>query len=347
MLIGQNVRNKLINADFSIWQRNTSFDLLTSGYTADRWMWSTSSGGGTLATGSITKQDNQIGSVFYNRQRHFLRITNTSLGSGLGANSAAVLSQRADTAVNSLAGSPITVSIWAASTIPSKIMNVLVYFLDSAGTRYTGAQITLSGGAQVTRYDVSLVCPTRLGTPSLLSVGLAPQQGGTSAAFYGLPAVDWQGAGNIDIHGVQINAGGPADFETAGGGDLGVELAICQRYFFKTYAQEHPVGYAVSSGYNITMWDIAVNAGSSKRNTVSVSFPVTMRAIPAVSIYNPRTGNTSSIYNVSTGTDVTFTAPLAAFATTSGVWGLDFQNASSTITLGNQCEMHLTASAEL
>jgi hypothetical protein len=72
-------RNKLINGDFDIWQRGTSFAQSAGGYTADRW---TSIYAGAPANITHSRQSFPVGQADVpGNPKFFYRITNTSIGS--------------------------------------------------------------------------------------------------------------------------------------------------------------------------------------------------------------------------------------------------------------------------
>jgi hypothetical protein len=68
---------------------------------------------------------------------------------------------------------------------------------------------------------------------------------------------------------------------------IGTELALCQRYYSKSYPLEVPVGAISSDG--IVNWRSTYNAANGDFN--SVEFKVTMRAKPQVSLYSPHALN--------------------------------------------------------
>lgn len=349
MLIGQNVRNKLINADFSIWQRTVSFPITDPAYTADRWIWDTSSDGGTIATGSVTRTTYPGTDQ---AQPYVLRITNSSVGASLGVNSKAALAQRVED-VRTFAGKTITVSLWLTTTIPGKIINVFWnQYFGSGGSPNVqgGTQITLTGGTTLTRYDATFYIPSivgkTIGASNLLSIGFFMQQGSAHASSYGLTPVSWQATGSTYLYRMQANEGGPADFELAGGGSIANELQLCQRYYWKSYDVDKVVGQSPVFEGAVGTIDVAVTSGGSNTIYYPLVFPVKMRTTPVVSVYNPSSGAVNSIRNSSGIANVTFSS-IVVGAGQSGIVSLQVNSASSTITIGQACQMHLTADAEL
>lgn len=303
MLIGQNVRNKLINADFSIWQRGTSFNLAVSGYTADRFSINSAADGGTLATGTVSRQ--QVTDPNYLGQPYFYRITNTSVGSSLGTNSYWALSQRIED-VRTFAGKTVTVSIWAAA---STAKQMAVYSLQRFGLGGSG-DLHISVGSTnsiktlsstISRYDFTIVVPSvngkTIGSGSMFEVGILLQAGSSQVNMYGYTSpIGWQSAGNIDVYKMQVNQGAPADFETAGS-NLGHELILCQRFFNTNYPYGTAPGSVSSNGFK----SVVITAGAAGEN--SERFTQTMRTTPIVTLYSSNTGATGVYRDTGAGVD--------------------------------------------
>lgn len=309
MRIGQNVKNGFINSKFDYWQRvgGNSTNFATSVFTADRWRWGHAGDGGTPATGAIQRQNAAAG-VFDN-QTYFMRVTNSSQGSSLGVNSLHYLSHTIED-VRSYAGKKIVVSVWLSSTISSKTFAAsCVQNFGSGGSSSvdvsTNVTKTLSGS--LTRYDFEITVPSivgkTIGTGSYLEIGLIFQAGSTMAARFGLPAITWQGTGNIDIYRAMICEGTLStlpDYEMAGK-TLGQELRFCQRYYEKSYDIDTVPGTVTSAGA-MMLTSANANAGGTKAPS---PFKVTKRIVPVVTVYNPNSLNvTGSMRNVSGSADI-------------------------------------------
>jgi hypothetical protein len=174
-----------------------------------------------------------------------------------------------------------------------------------------GQQITLLGNTTLTRYDVTLDIPSIVGKVigfgSYLAIYIECQAGLARSAMAGISqAVSWQATGNIDVYRMQVNEGGPADFELAGGGTIAAELALCQRYYWKTYDVNTAPGTAGVFEGAVGSTDVGVNSGGSNTIYFPLVFPVKMRTTPAVSVYNPSSGLINSIRNSSGVANVTF-----------------------------------------
>jgi hypothetical protein len=253
---GQAGKNKVINGDFGIWQRGTSFSnpaQLT--YQADRW---------TLAyydaqptTYAITQQSFTAGiaPVSGYEATFFGRSTITTVGS---ATIFRPFDQKIED-VRTFAGQTVTFSLWAkADSVRSFTMN----FQQNFGTGGSGA---VGGSGQVQtlstswqRFTWTFAIPSisgkTIGTGSNLEVII--QQACASGSV-------------LDVWGVQLEYGSKATpFETATGTIQG-ELAACQRYFqrFGNSLANEMVGLGV----------VASNTGY-----VQVQHNVTLRTTPAL-----------------------------------------------------------------
>ena len=142
--------------------------------------------------------------------------------------------------------------------------------------------------------------------------------------------------GYYDIAQVQLEEGPVATpFEQR---PIGTELALCQRYYCKSYEQ------------NIASGTASINNGtpnvicSTIDNTLfpcNVSFPATMRTQPSISIYRPSTGALGVIENAVEA------SPLAVNTIEAGSNGIGLITTSAVGQGGQTYQFHYTASAEL
>lgn len=113
---------------------------------------------------------------------------------------------------------------------------------------------------------------------------------------------------------------------------IGEEIALCQRYFSKSYKIDVDPG-SVSSAGNIYETDTRNNAGQSP----GTRFPVEMRTEPTVVIYSTVTGSSGKVDNLGDKT---------AAAQRVGAPGIGFVAITSGTT-GTFCAYHFTADARL
>jgi hypothetical protein len=145
----------------------------------------------------------------------------------------------------------------------------------------------------------------------------------------------WTQAGNyIEFTGVQLEKGTVATpFEVR---PYATELALCQRYYQKTYNIGTPPGTNVSG-----VGAIVVTAPNSVI-VPGAQFRTTMRAAPTIVTYNPYSTTSGVIGIYSSGGD---TGAAAADAGTIGDSG--FRYIAVTVTSGVIYQYHYTANAEL
>ena len=273
-------KNKVINGDFSIWQRGTSFNPVgdVEMYTTDRFY---AQRNGTGATVTVSQQTFTPGTapVAGYEGTFFYRYAQTVAGTGGNYNN--LCSQRIED-VRTFAGQTVTVSFWAkADTTRSLSVTVGQEFGTggSSGVYVTAGTFTLT--TSWVRYT---------GTVTLAGmVGRTIGSGNRLGVFIG-------GASNlvqtIDIWGVQLEAGSIATaFQTATGTIQG-ELAACQRYYEvgsgrltvrnPSIADNHPFGALAGTHFQVnkrvtptvalgtaTVTSCYTNSGSTENITVS------------------------------------------------------------------------------
>jgi hypothetical protein len=265
-LVGQTTnfyagKNRILNSDFSIWQRGTSISLSNGAfiYTADRFLVYTQFSAGTS---SVSRQTFTPGTapVSGYESPYFARITCGSTATYLD------FSQRIED-VRTFAGQTATLSFWAKSSAAIVLAPFLVQGFGSGGSsnvNTSGSNITLT--TSWVRYSITLSVPSvsgkTIGAGSFLSALLAHVSGSLNSA-------------TVDFWGWQLEAGATATaFQTATGTIQG-ELAACQRYY---QASATAIVY------------IPLNFGTGYR--YGVQYPVTMRIAPTVGVTGYSGGGT-------------------------------------------------------
>lgn len=212
---GQAGKNKIINGDFGIWQRGTTFASPNGTYTADRWL--ATIAGGSLGTASQQTFTPATAPVAGYEGQYFLRLASNAGATYLE------LAQRVED-VRAQAGRTITLSFWAKATSSVTFTPLLRQNFGSGGSANVdtaGATIAVASSSW-TRYTVTVTLPSlsgkTIGTSSYLGVILYSSAGTTAS-------------NTVDFWGVQVEYGSKATpFQTATGTIQG-ELAACQRYF--------------------------------------------------------------------------------------------------------------------
>jgi hypothetical protein len=119
---------------------------------------------------------------------------------------------------------------------------------------------------------------------------------------------------------------------------IGVELALAQRYFQKSFAQGQAPATAV--GTNTGEQVIQVSAAGAANNSFPVRLPVVMRAVPTTVFYSPAAA-TAQVRDISNGLECTGTVPLL----TDGGGRFQCQGAAGT-TVNSLLGVHYSLAAE-
>jgi len=271
-------KNKIINGDFGIWQRGTSFSSpLSPSYTSDRWR---TVFDGTGATRTISQQTFTPGTapVSGYEGQFFYRIDQTVAGSG----GTFVDARQRIEDVRTFAGQPVTISFWAKAAATQSISIVVDQDFGSGGSSKVFNAITGS------TFNISTAW-----TRYTLSGNVASVSGktiGTSSFFEFIIRINSSSTFTVDLWGVQVEYGSVATaFQTATG-TLQGELAACQRYYYRNTA----TGSSVMRFCN----------GSAATTTIAymqIYNPVVMRVNPTAIEY----GGTIALYDGQNVTNIT------------------------------------------
>jgi hypothetical protein len=313
---GQAGKNKIINGDFGIWQRGTSFTLTNEAYTADRFKTQTDK------TGTISSQTFTAGTapVAGYESQFYLRSALNAVGSYY------ILNQPIED-VRTFAGNTVTMSFWArvssgtVSNAPEIIQNFGSGGSGSVTTTPTGQTITTSWQRFSTTVAVPSISGKTIGTSSSLEIRVLRF---VSAA-----------AATIDIWGVQLEYGSKATpFQTTSGESPQAELAMCQRYYWRQTA----VNANERAGYG--------SFASTTAFQSQFNFPVTMRAqTTAVEIVGVSINDTASVIAV-TGGSVNVNSPFQGnLSLTVASGGTQFRFGA--VTLNTASTSYIGFSAEL
>jgi hypothetical protein len=240
-------KNKIINGDFRINQRNFTNNTANSSFNFDRWV---QLNGGTTGTFTITPQTFTPGTapVTGYEARNFIRCVTAS---GASTNTFAILAQLIED-VRTFANQTITVSFWAkaASGTPKVALELWQNFGSGGSSQvltYAG-QVTIS--TSWARYSITVNVPsisgkTLVDANSFLQISLWCSGGSDFNSRTGSIGLQNE---TFDFWGVQVEAGSTAtSFQTATGTIQG-ELAACYRYFQRiTDASGGVDGYIATS----------------------------------------------------------------------------------------------------
>lgn len=250
---GQAGKNKIINGDFGIWQRGTSFSGFATGmYTADRW-----SGLFINNTVTVSRQAFTTGSapVAGYESQYFFRYNRTVVNSGTPD----YFGQNIEN-VRTFAGQTVTLSFWAKG---STAFSIQAYYDQNFGSGGSSTVGSSAGTFNVTTSWQRFTFTTTLASISGKTIGTNDKL--QLVYLVGTAA----GTVSLDLWGVQVEAGSKATpFQTASGGSIQSELAMCQRYYFRTGATDTYGVMGVASCISTTSGRAMIN------------LPVPMRTIP-------------------------------------------------------------------
>jgi len=258
-------KNLIINGDFSVWQRGTTGG---SGFTADRWEQG-GDGGGTFV---ITRQTMIPNGSELDDSSYYLRHNCTV--AQVGGSYVGIFHKIED--VRTAAGKTVTISLWARGNAGGEALIVGM------------AQKFGSGGSPSSTVWYSNLINTTLTTDFVkytTTVDLDDLSGKTVGTVGSSLELDILGDENTisqwDIAQVQVEIGGEAtEFDKR---SLAEELALCQRYFCKSYDLDVDPGTITDDG-------MTSNLASSTTAWHGIRFPVIMRAEPTITSYSNETG---------------------------------------------------------
>jgi hypothetical protein len=250
--------NYVINGAFDVWQRGTTFsNYSTSTYTADRWVEGFRSV--TATTFAISQQaftPAELNVVGSGESQFYARFAVTTAGTSL---SNRPFTQRIEN-VRTLAGQSVTLSFWAKADSARTLTVNWQQVFGSGGSATTGgggATRSLTTSWQRFTYTTTIgsVSGKTIGTNSYLEI------------LFQIPLADGL---ELDLWGVQLEAGSVATPFKRHAPSLQGELAACQRYYWRqqgtTAFYRFGIGhFAFSTAYGFL-----------------VDLPVTMRATPSV-----------------------------------------------------------------
>lgn len=308
-------RNILINGDFSIWQRGTSFvSVVDQQYTVDRWVYRKIN---TTAVHDISRSTDvptvaQSGKKF----NYSVLIDCQTIDTSISSSDIVVFFQRIE-GYNflAIAQKTFTFGFWVKAT---KTGIYCVSFTSGSGEYGYVAEYTINASDTWEYKKITVPATPSAGTwnytngtalnavfclasgSNYQTTPNAWQNGDFSATSNQVNACD-NASNNFRICGVQLEGGSIATpFEQR---SIQHELELCQRYYEKSYDLGTTPGTAsTTNGF------ISSRAISSDID-INVPFKVRKRAVPSVTNYNPVTGTAGEARNDSAGTNT----PLGAF----------------------------------
>lgn len=277
-------KNRIINGNFDIYQRGNPGTITNSAaYTADRWICSSAGAGVTSNWGLGASA---LGEVPDSRM---------FLGFNVVAGVSSAWVGQYIERVNTFAGGKATVSFWMRSGVAGKKVGLMIQqHFGSGGSalvQVTAPPITLT--TKFTKYAVTF------DVPSIVGKTLGTNDALLLAFFYsddrpGLFGGQLIGqTGLFELAQVQMERGDKAnDFDWR---PFGQELALCQRYFCKSYDLGTKPGTPNSDNGRIATGLQIGGTNSPSFSAYALRFPVNMRTTPAVTLYGAVSGNPNKI----------------------------------------------------
>lgn len=317
-------RNLAINGGFDFWQRGTAFTA-TGEYTADRW--AAFFAGGAVA--SITRRSFSLGQTDVpGNPKYFLRFDLTSVGS------APNIQTRLE-GVETLAGETSTISFWGKCAAGTQ--NVTFRLVQNFGT---GGSPSASVGTDYNTVVLTTAWQrftTQAAVPSVAGKTLGTDGNDHLVVRLSLPSAS---TFTIDIANFKYEAGELASKFSRQGASLGDELALCQRFYEKSYSNGTDPSSSTSVGSRHSITPDSIPNGVLINNSYEFSRP--KRAQPTMTFYSTSTGASGVARNESLGADFAVAASIV------GETGFGLTN-NSGVALADQTKyrFHYSADSEL
>jgi len=279
-------KNKIINGDFGVWQRGTSFSSTGVTYCADRFLTNT----GSVTSFSAVQSSFTPGTapVSGYESQYFLDVAGTLSNASTGY---LQIEQRIED-VRTYAGQTVTLSFWAKGSTTGTVNTVLAQNFGSGGstevlTATSNQSITTSWQRFTQTVSLASISGKTIGSNSMVKVIFVKNMGSSYPTFGSSNYT-----GTLSIWGVQLEAASSAsNFQTATGTKQG-ELAACLRYYQQTGANP--------------LW--SGNVTNAATYYMTSQLPVVMRSAPTCS------------FTITNNNGFPATDPAASTITSSTIW---------------------------
>lgn len=336
-------KNAIINGNLNIWQRGTSFvSIVNDDYVTDRFVYFKSG----VMVHDITRDTDVPASDNFD---YSMKIDCTTIDASIDASDYVGIGQVLEGySFKPFVGKTATLSFLVKAT---KTGTYCISFRNSGVDRSYVAEYTVNSSDTWEKKEVTITFDYSGGTWDyangrglriswMLAVGSTYhttkdtwQTGQYLSTSNQVNACD-DTANNFRLTGIQFELGSVAtEFEYR---TIQQELALCQRYYEKSYNFNTAPGSLGVSGY------LATNAIGSVGGqiTFNANFKVNKRIPPSVTIYSPGTGASGYIRNLSVAGDIAGSIPVV------GEYNARITNVPGG-TDGNVYGVHFTADAEL
>jgi hypothetical protein len=299
------LQNFIINGNFDFAQRGTSFAAIPAAtYHLDRFRYDKS--GAMVHTIS---QDTDVPTLAQSgvRSNFSLRLNLTTPDTSIASTDYCVFEQIIEGSNWALLSEkPCTLSFWVKATLAG-IYNVVLK--NSGGDRSFVAEYTISNSN--TWQKISINVPAHVGGTWNYSngIGLRVQWILAVGSNYHGTAGVWNnssllgsagsingvntGATDFRIAQVMLNSGNEASSFALAGGTIGGELALCQRYYEKSYSQNTYPGSTSTAGAEEYAFGYSI--GGTNAIGITVVYKVMKRAYATPVVYNTIAGASNSV----------------------------------------------------
>ena len=333
-------RNALINGDFSVAQRGTSFASGANNddaYTLDRWY--------ILSDGNDAIDVTQETSVVPTNQLTAIALDVETTNKKFGI--AQIIEQKNCVG---LIGNTVTLSFQAKVSATTKLDNVKCAIVAWSGTADTVTSDIISAWGVEGTNPTLIADATYENSPANLNVTTSYAKYVVSAAvdtastkniivFIWSDVTDTTAGDFLYITDVQLEPGSQASgFEFM---PIDVNLDRCQRYFQKSYAYGDAPGTATSNGFATSAGN--TNSGTSTGQCIATTALLKeMRVAPTIVNYDAA-GTSGKVYGIRYGVNEYNGESGASFRVGTKYFAMERATGTSIITFG----FHYTASAEL
>jgi len=323
---GLGFRNAVINGDFRINQRGFTSATTSGTYGFDRWV--AAHVGGTCTQSAQTFTVGSPAATGFESANFLQFVTASQSATGDFAKVRQFIED-----VRTFAGSTVTVSFWAKSVsgTPKVAIELNQGFgtggSPSAEVNVYGGQVTLS--TSWSRYSVTVAVPSISGK----TIGTTANTSSLSVDFWTSSGTTYNSrSGSLGIQNTTIQFWGvqveqnyqPTPFEQR---PIGVELALCQRYYVQDAYTDRFTFFVGGDGY---------------MNSNSYSFPVQMRIAPTITLRDNSAvlGQVYAVYGAGSYGGITASATVSNF-------GFSIIRSGMTLNVAGKAACSFTASAEL
>jgi hypothetical protein len=332
--VGQ--KNYIINGNFDIWQRATTQTITGCG-SSDRW--NNSNTGSTKVT---SRQTFTLGQTNVpNNPKYYSKTVVTSV---VGANNFCCMLQKIESVIT-LSGQTATLSFWAKADTNKTIAVEFVQFFGTGGSPSASVW-----GINITKCDLTTLWQkftVMVNFPSITGKTIGTNDDDNIQVVFWFDSGSSYAtrnnslgpqSGNFDISQVQLEAGSIATpFEYR---HIQTELTLCQRYFITTYSDGVDPGTASTD--SSAKWAFTGPTGQAISYIgVHWQYPVQMRRLPDITLYNPHTGATGTAFAQNAATS------LSATAGGGNEKSMGLYLSGQTVSAADLIKFHATATAEL